>query len=120
MVNFRNRARAAGAEEIRYWWSRGPAAAFSLEGREGGFAFIAVNTDPREPLKARLQTGMPQGRYCNLLPAGLRGTLIAAGEGGRVEAPRCAAGEVSVDEDGMRDLELAPQQALVIDRERRS
>jgi alpha-amylase len=120
MVDFRSRAGFAGADEVGHWWSNGPAAAFALRGREGGFAFVAVNTDAGTTLQTRLQTGLPEGRYCNLLPAGLRGALIAAGEGSGFGTPGCTVGDVTVDAEGMLDLELAPEQALVIDRERRS
>jgi alpha-amylase len=97
MVGFRNRARAVGATEVAHWWSDGAAGlAFAVSRGEWVQGFVAINRNSDQPLTERLQTGLPAGRYRNLL--------------GTPET-------VEVDADGLVEIRLGSLQALAVDRE---
>ncbi len=98
MVDFRNRARAAGATSASHWWDNGGSqVAFAVSG-DDGFGFVAVNRDKKSSLVASLQTGLPAGTYPDILGSST---------------------PLKVNEDGTAQLRLAPMQALAIDREHR-
>jgi alpha-amylase len=100
MVGFRNRARAANAQQVSHWWQERSQLAFALgsdaAGGDSGFGFVAINRDTQAELNRSLPTGLPAGVYRNLLgePA-----------------------VVTVNAAGLAKISLGPLQALAIDRE---
>ena len=95
MVGFRAATRAAPA--VDHWWDNGGnRIAF---GREG-LGFVVINRS-EWPMQERLQTGLPEGGYCNLWEGGLsdgacEGALIQVGADGSAlfEVPAFAAAMV--------------------------
>jgi alpha-amylase len=80
MVRFRN---AADSQPVQNWWDNGNnQIAFS----RGNKAFIAINND-NYVLDQSLQTGLPQGQYCDVIS----GNLIDG---------RCTGKTVTVGSDG--------------------
>lgn len=99
MVDFRNRARAAGATSVAHWWDNdGDQVAFAVGGDGGGVGFVALNSSAGSSLHMMLDTGLAAGEYRNLLD------------------PEST---VTVDAQGRASVRLAPLQALAITREHR-
>ncbi len=66
MVEFRRRARAAGATTVASWWDNGSTAVgFSLRSPDAAFAQIVINSSTEE-LDALIPTALPDGAYCAL------------------------------------------------------
>ena len=86
MLGFRRRA---GSAPVAHWWSNGPAAAFAREGK----GFVAFN-HAEGALSQRLQTGLPAGRYGDLLDPSQT---------------------ITVAPDGTAEVQLAPNGSLAID-----
>ena len=67
MVKFRNHMQASGANNVQNWWTDGAdRLAFSLYNQARGVGFVALNRGEGE-FTANLQTGLPEGSYCNRL-----------------------------------------------------
>ena len=66
MVKFRN---VAGLEKMENWWDNGyHAIAFS----RGNRAFVAINNEDH-PIDQTLKTGLPAGKYCDVISGNLSG-----------------------------------------------
>ena len=99
MVRFRSVSFGSAVEN---WWAEGEdRIAFS----RGDRGFFAVNRSG-EPLSATLQTGLPVGRYCDVLDG-------HPSEGG------CTGAEIEVGADGTAEIEVAALRALALHVEAR-
>lgn len=86
MVKFRN---VVKDEKVSNWWDNGNyQAAFSL----GNKGFVAFNVESFD-LDQRLQTGLPEGRYCDVIS-------------GNLESGHCTGKTVSVDRSGYAQIQL--------------
>jgi alpha-amylase len=95
MVELRN---TAGDAPVSRWWSNGnDQIAFAREGR----AFVAINREELGQVSEVLDTGLPAGRYCDVLTG-------AAIDGA------CSGREVSVAADGFATIEIGSLDALAI------
>ncbi len=100
MVGFRKAT--AGAALTAFWSNEGNQIAFSRDGR----GFVAINHDV-ENLTQSLATGLPGGRYCDVLSGDYlppRRNVIASCDGAIVE----------VDASGSVELDLPPESALAL------
>jgi alpha-amylase len=95
MVGFR--AATEGAPVARWWTDGADQIAFS----RGALGFVAINRDPRAPLRGRFATGLPPGRYCDV-------TTGVRARGG------CTGRAVDVDDEGLAAVALAPMDVLAI------
>nr|KAG5694115.1 hypothetical protein BaRGS_005870 [Batillaria attramentaria] len=86
MVAFRN---IAGLEPLKNWWA---GADYQIAFSRGDKAFIALNLEGR-PLTATLQTGMPQGTYCDVIS----GNLVHG---------QCTGNSVTVGADGTASISV--------------
>lgn len=87
MVRFRN---TAASQAVKNWWDNGNnQIAFS----RGNKAFIAINNDDN-PLNQWLQTGLPQGQYCDVIS-------------GNVEQGRCTGKTITVQADGRASIAVS-------------
>jgi len=69
MAKFRN---VASNESVANWWDNGnQQIAFS----RGNKAFVAINNDD-SALKAKLKTGLPAGKYCDVISGDLKGLIL--------------------------------------------
>jgi alpha-amylase len=94
MVGFR---RAVAGSDVNRWWDNGAnAIAFS----RGSAGFVAISRETA-PVAAAVPTGLPAGRYCDVLTGGRSGTA-------------CAGAIVEVDASGTVQLTLAPNTAVAI------
>ena len=66
MVAFRN---IVGNETVKNWWDNGSNAIAFSRGNKG---FIAINNDI-EAINETLKTGLPAGRYCDIISGNLIG-----------------------------------------------
>lgn len=96
MVKFRN---IVGQEPLNNWWEQGEnQIAFS----RGNLGFVVFNMDSDNELKALLQTGLPQGVYCDILS-------------GVKQDNDCTGLKLEVDEQGLADIYLQQgPQALAV------
>ncbi|KAK7100027.1 alpha-amylase-like [Littorina saxatilis] len=88
MVAFRN---IAGSEPLNNWWS---GADYQIAFSRGNKAFIAFNRESFD-LDANLQTGLPQGAYCDVISGDLEngrctGSTVYVGGDGRASIHVCA------------------------------
>lgn len=93
MVSFRN---IAGDAPIKNWWSDGyhpNHIAFS----RGDKAFAAWNNDEHHDLKQELQTGLPPGKYCDIVS-------------GKAENNKCTGHTISVKPNGHAYIEIKVHQ----------
>ncbi|KAG7308847.1 hypothetical protein JYU34_006103 [Plutella xylostella] len=84
MVAFRNQVRGTGVEN---WWDNGHNQIAFSRGDKG---FIAFNLDDKD-LNQTLQTGLPAGRYCDIITGTRKGD-------------KCTGSTVTVQEDGKADI----------------
>jgi alpha-amylase len=95
MVEFRNRCAEA---PLAHWWDDGAdRIAFARE----GCGFVAIARDPAAPLDQTLDTGLPQGTYCDVLS-------------GRIDGDRCLGTVIEVAADGTASLDVPPLTAVAI------
>ncbi|CAF4582146.1 unnamed protein product, partial [Rotaria sp. Silwood2] len=100
MVRFRN---TAAFQPVQNWWDNGNnQIAFS----RGNKAFIAINNDDHG-LDQWLQTGLPQGQYCDVIS-------------GNLEQGRCTGKVITVQGDGqtkvtISNIEEDPMIAIHVD-----
>lgn len=88
MVDFRN---VAGNASMENWWDNGfNQIAFS----RGNRAFVAINNDAHKNIYQKLDTGLPFGRYCDII------------SGQRI-GDRCSGSRASVDENGQAFITLS-------------
>jgi alpha-amylase len=91
MVRFRN---TAASQTVQNWWDNGNnQIAFS----RGNKAFIAINNDDFA-LNQALQTGLPQGQYCDIIS-------------GYLEQGRCTGKTITVQGDGKTSLTISNSEA---------
>jgi len=91
MARFRN---AAGFQPVQNWWDNGNnQIAFS----RGSKAFIAINNDDNG-LDQWLQTGLPQGQYCDIMS-------------GNLEQGRCTGKVITVQGDGRTQITISNSEA---------
>ncbi|MEM6927089.1 MAG: alpha-amylase family protein [Myxococcota bacterium] len=84
-----------GDAPVTHWWSEGrERIAFS----RGDRGFVAFNADPLRPWTARIPTGLPAGRYCD------------------VASSRDECREIDVDEAGLASVDVAPYRVLALHR----
>jgi alpha-amylase len=115
MIGFRNATEGAPVE---HWWSDPDAERIAFARGERGFVVIN-NTD--EPMRRQLETGLPAGRYCNVLvteaigggcrPLSTVATDAQAPEQG-IDPPL----ELVVADDGKATVELPPRSAAAVHR----
>jgi len=86
MVAFRN---IAGTEPLKNWWS---GADYQIAFSRGSKAFIAFNLEGNA-MNAHLQTGLPQGTYCDVIS-------------GNLENGKCTGGSVHVGGDGSAQVNV--------------
>jgi alpha-amylase len=86
MVRFRN---SVGDERVTNWWDNGRNQIAFSRGNRG---FIAINNDDHL-LSARLQTGLSQGMYCDVIS-------------GNIENGQCTGKVVVVDSSGNADIQV--------------
>ncbi|XP_076462136.1 alpha-amylase-like [Babylonia areolata] len=86
MVAFRN---VAGTAPLSNWWS---GADYQIAFGRGDKAFLALNLEDF-PLRATLQTGLPQGSYCDVIS-------------GNLEQGRCTGNTVQVGGDGRAHFDV--------------
>ncbi|XP_043481345.1 alpha-amylase A-like [Leptopilina heterotoma] len=88
MVKFRNIAKGA---KLTKWWSNGKdQIAFARERR----GFIVFNNQKNLDLKQRLNTGLPAGRYCDIISGNMN------------FGNRCSVKTIDVDKKGFADFEI--------------
>lgn len=88
MVKFRN---TVGQEPLENWWENGEnQIAFS----RGNLGFVVFNLEPNKELQASLQTGLPQGIYCDILS-------------GEKYENDCTGLRVEVNEQGLAEITLS-------------
>lgn len=104
MVAFRKAT--TGAPVANFWDNGQNQLAFS----RGALGFVVLNHE-QVRLEQTLQTGLPEGQYCNVLSEDF---VAAAGSPGA-----CGAGAVEVDSSGMAALSLPPESALALHVEAR-
>jgi len=68
MVMFRN---VAGDEPVTNWWDNGKN---QIAFARGNKAFIVINNDDN-PINNKLQTGLPGGKYCDVISGSLKGNV---------------------------------------------
>ncbi len=123
MVGFRNQT--DGAEVANWWSDDGGRMAFG----RGARGFVVINNTDA-PMRQRLKTGLPAGRYCNAVVSRLesgscrpveslarRQVAPAAPSGDTQEAPQVAQPEpvsIIVGQDTSATFELAPRSAAAI------
>ena len=95
MVRFRS---VTAGEPVENWWSNGSTQAAFSRGDRG---FIAINRDGDAPLSETLDTGLPAGRYCNVLD-------------GILDDGACSGTVVTVEADGRAALEVLPMRAVAL------
>jgi alpha-amylase len=94
MVGFRQ---ATAGTTVEGWWDNGgDAIAFS----RGGRGFVVLNLEA-SAVSVNVQSGLPEGRYCDILEGG-----VAAGG--------CSGGEITVAADGGIQIEVAARTAVAI------
>ncbi|SMF03029.1 alpha-amylase [Pseudobacteriovorax antillogorgiicola] len=98
MVKFRNVT--SGAFSLDNWWDNG---ANQIAFSRGDLGFVAINGGSFG-MSQRLQTGMPEGTYCNVL-SGQRSDFSCSGD------------RVVVDPSGFADIVLSSTNALAIHRD---
>jgi len=120
MVGFRN---ATAGAEVDNWWSDEAGGRIAFGRGDRGFVIIN-NTD--EPMRQWLRTGLPAGRYCNVLASrSLAGVCRAVaprdsdGAEPDADAPETAGGdepsiEIVVSKDTSATVELPPRSAVAI------
>ncbi|KAK7100025.1 alpha-amylase-like isoform X2 [Littorina saxatilis] len=86
MVAFRN---VAGSEPLKNWWS---GADYQIAFSRGNKAFIAINLEGHD-INQSLQTGLPQGTYCDVIT-------------GDLNNGRCTGGSVNVGGDGRANIHV--------------
>jgi alpha-amylase len=113
MVRFRN---ATHGLPVTRWWN--DEAAERIAFGRGDLGFVVINNAP-EPMRQRLDTGLPAGSYCNLADSERVGEVCVPlkpgeqeGTGGGESIPN--ADPVLVDGDGMADLSVPPRAAVVL------
>ena len=100
MVGFRS---AAGDAPMESWWSNdNDQIAFS----RGDRAFVVINREELPTLSRTFQTGLPEGRYCDVIT----GALVDGA---------CTGGTVEVDASGEAALTVGPLDAAAIHVEAR-
>ncbi len=96
MVQFR---KTAGAEPLANWWSNGSNQIAFGRGAKG---FVVVNKEI-SPLLETLQTGLAEGKYCNVID----GALTDDGN-------NCTGSSVTVAADGTATFSVMPKSAAAI------
>ena len=100
MVGFRN---VAGDAPVENWWSNdNDQIAFS----RGDRAFVVINREEKPTLTRTFQTGLPEGRYCDVIT------------GARVDGA-CTGGEITIDASGEAALTVGPLDAVATHAEAR-
>ncbi len=95
MVGFRAATRAT--QTVDHWWDNG---GNQIAFGRGKLGFVVINRGER-PLQERLQTGLPEGDYCNLW------------EGGPADGT-CEGGGIRVGADGRALFAVPPMAAAMI------
>ncbi len=98
MVAFRNYT--ADQWQVTDWWDNGyNQIAFG----RGGLGFVAINRDDNNTLSQTLQTGMPEGEYCDVIA----GDFDA-------QTGECSGPTISVNSAGLASFNIAIQDAAAI------
>jgi alpha-amylase len=113
MIGFRNATEGAPVE---HWWSDPDAERIAFARGERGFVVIN-NTD--EPMRRQLETGLPAGRYCNVLVTeaiggGCRPLSTVAIDAQAPEQGIDPPLELVVADDGKATVELPPRSAAAV------
>ncbi|XP_037814294.1 alpha-amylase A-like [Lucilia sericata] len=96
MVKFRNYVLG---ETLKNWWENGENQIAFSRGHKG---FVVFNMEKQKELQAAIQTGLPQGVYCDIL-TGVKENNI------------CTGGHIEVGQDGKALVQLAKgPKALVV------
>lgn len=67
MVQFRN---IAGNEPVQNWWDDGN---YQIAFSRGNKAFVAINIENGKQLQNQIRTGLPAGRYCDIISGTIKG-----------------------------------------------
>lgn len=98
MAKFRN---IVGDEGITNWWDNGSNSIAFGRGRKG---FVVINND-NSPINQRLKTGLPEGSYCDVLTADIKGLSTNRSERSislmtNVSDGKCTGRVITVGSDG--------------------
>jgi alpha-amylase len=101
---------------VEHWWSDPDAERIAFARGERGFVVIN-NTD--EPMRRQLETGLPAGRYCNVLVTeaiggGCRPLSTVAIDAQAPEQGIDPPLELVVADDGKATVELPPRSAAAV------
>lgn len=91
MVAFRN---LVTGSKVEHWWDNGGNQVAFARGRLG---FVALNNEVEREMQATLTTGLPAGRYCDVLAGGVTT---------RSGKAACSGGHIDVDRQGKAHLAL--------------
>ena len=104
MVAFRNALVSASAQQVTHWWDNGNnQIAFALSTSKNAVqssGFVVINRE-QQAMQTTLQTGMPEGKYCNIIQQKILNT------------DGCQQ-KISVNDKGLLTLDLPPLSALVV------
>ncbi len=104
MVNFRNMMTQQSAKKVVHWWdNERNKIAFGLAAKDADYSsgFLVINKES-SVLKEYLNTGLPAGKYCNVINRPL------------LTISQCTHPEIVVDENGKARINIKENSALAI------